>query len=36
VLTLIAGLLVICAFLFIDWRCLLQKRKLRVNFKILR
>lgn len=21
---------------FIDWRCLLQKRKLRVNFKILR
>jgi hypothetical protein len=35
-LTLIAGPLVICAFLFIDWRCLLQKRKLRVNFKILR
>ena len=36
VLTLIAGLLVIGAFLFIDWRCLLQKRKLRSNFKILR
>jgi membrane protein DedA with SNARE-associated domain len=35
VLTLIAGLLVIGAFLFIDWRCLLEKRKLRVNFKIL-
>src|SRR5438477_10983380 len=36
VLTLIAGLLVIGAFLFIDWRCLLKKRKLRSNFKILR
>ena len=36
VLTLIAGLLVIGAFLFIDWRCLLEKRKLRLNFRILR
>ena len=35
-LTLIAGLLVIGAFLFIDWRCLLEKRKLRLNFRILR
>jgi membrane protein DedA with SNARE-associated domain len=36
VLTLIAALLVIGAFFFIDWRCLLEKRKLRVSFKILR
>src|SRR5437588_4235702 len=36
VLTLIAGLLVIGAFLFIDWRCLLEKRRLRFNFRILR
>ena len=35
-LTLIAGLLVIGAFLFIDWRCLLEKRRLRFNFRILR
>ena len=34
--TLVAGLLVIGVFLFIDWRCLLEKRRLRVNFKIFR
>ena len=36
ILTLVAGLLVISAFLFIDWRCLLEKRKLRLNFRIFR
>ena len=36
VLIAIAGLFIIGAFLFIDWRCLLEKRKLRLNFKILR
>ena len=35
-LTLIAGLLVMGAFLFIDWRCFLEKRRLRFNFRILR
>ena len=34
--TLAAGLLVIGAFLFVDWRCLLQKRKIRFEFKILK
>jgi membrane protein YqaA with SNARE-associated domain len=32
----IAGLLVIALFLFIDWRQLLEHRKLRFRFKILR
>jgi membrane protein YqaA with SNARE-associated domain len=32
---LIAGLLIISAFLFVDWRCLLEKGKVRLNFKIL-
>jgi hypothetical protein len=36
VLTLTAGLIVIGAFLFVDWRCLLEKRKMRFNFKILK
>jgi len=35
-LTLIAGLLIISAFLFVDWRQLLEHRKLRFRFKILR
>ena len=35
-LIVIAGLFVIGVFLFVDWRSLLQKRKLRLNFKILR
>lgn len=33
---LIAGLVVIGAFLFVDWRSLLEKRKLRFRFKILK
>jgi len=36
VLTLIAGLIVISAFLFVDWRQLLEHRKLRFRFKILK
>ena len=36
VIVLIAGLFVIGAFLFIDWRSLFEKRKLRFNFKILK
>ncbi|MEY2494595.1 MAG: hypothetical protein QOJ45_1087 [Verrucomicrobiota bacterium] len=36
IVTLIAGLLIISAFLFIDWRCLLEKGKVRLNFKILK
>jgi hypothetical protein len=35
-LTLVAGLVVICGFLFIDWRSLLEHKKLRFRFKILR
>jgi hypothetical protein len=35
-LTLIAGLLVIGGFLFIDWRCLREKRKIHFNFQILK
>src|SRR6266513_4989998 len=31
-LIVIAGFLVIGAFLFVDWRCLLEKRTLRLNF----
>jgi membrane protein YqaA with SNARE-associated domain len=34
--TLIAGLMVIGLFLFIDWRCLLEYKKLRFRFKILK
>lgn len=34
--TLAAGLIVISVFLFIDWRQLLEHRKLRVRFKILK
>ena len=36
VIILVAGLIVIGAFLFIDWRRLLEKRKIRFNFKILK
>jgi hypothetical protein len=35
-ITLVAGLLIISAFLFLDWRYLLEKRKVRFNFKILK
>jgi len=35
-LIVIAGLFVISVFLFVDWRCLLEKRRLRLHFKILR
>src|SRR3954466_12488681 len=36
IITLAVGLIVISAFLFIDWRQLLEHRKLRFRFKILR
>ncbi|HZE58200.1 MAG TPA: hypothetical protein VE031_10130 [Chthoniobacterales bacterium] len=36
VITLVIGLLVIAAFLFVDWRQLLEHRKLRFRFKILK
>ncbi len=36
VLTLVVGLIVISAFLFIDWRQLLEHKKLRFRFKILK
>jgi membrane protein YqaA with SNARE-associated domain len=36
VTTLIAGLLVIAAFLFVDWRQLLEHKKLRFRFRIFR
>jgi len=32
--TIMAGLVILAAFLFLDWRVLLEKRKLRVNFNI--
>ena len=35
-ITLVAGLIVIGAFLFVDWRNLLEKRKIRFNFRILK
>jgi membrane protein DedA with SNARE-associated domain len=34
IVTAVVGLLVIGAFLFIDWRILLEKKKLKFNFKI--
>jgi membrane protein YqaA with SNARE-associated domain len=34
ILTMIFGLIVIGGLLFIDWRALLQKKKLKLNFKI--
>jgi len=34
ILTTAFGLLVLCGFMFIDWRSLLQKRKLKLNFEI--
>ena len=36
VVTLVAGLLIIGAFLFVDWRQLLERRKLRFRFRILK
>lgn len=36
IVTLIAGLFIIAAFLFIDWRQLVQHKKLRFRFKILK
>ena len=36
IIILVAGLIVIGIFLFVDWRSLLEKRKLRFNFKILK
>jgi len=36
VVTLVVGLLVICAFLFVDWRQLLEHKKVRFRFKILK
>jgi hypothetical protein len=35
-LTLITGFFVIGAFLLVDWRCLLENRKLRLNFTFIR
>src|SRR5205809_509080 len=35
-ITLIAGLIVISLVLFVDWRCLLEARRLRFRFKILK
>lgn len=36
IITLVAGFLVIGIFLFVDWRYLLEKHKLRFNFNILK
>jgi phosphoglycerol transferase MdoB-like AlkP superfamily enzyme len=32
--SLVVGLLLLCALLFIDWRSLIQKKKFQLNFKI--
>lgn len=32
--SLVVGLLLLCALLFIDWRTLIQKKKFQLNFKI--
>jgi len=32
--SLVVGLILICALLFIDWRTLLRKKKFRLKFKI--
>ena len=32
--TMVAGLVILAAFLFLDWRVLLERKKLRVNFRI--
>jgi len=34
IISLVAGLLLICALLFIDWRSLIQKKKFQMKFKI--
>jgi hypothetical protein len=36
IVTLIAGLIVISVFLFVDWRQLLERKKVRFRFKILK
>jgi membrane protein YqaA with SNARE-associated domain len=36
IITLVAGLIVIGGFLFIDWRSLLERRKIHFDFKILK
>jgi len=28
------GLLLVCAVVFIDWRSLIQRKKLKINFKV--
>ena len=32
----IVGLLLLCFLLFVDWRCLLEEKKFRMNFRIWR
>ena len=34
IITMVAGLVVVGAFLFLDWRLLLERKKLRLNFHI--
>ena len=34
IITIVAGLVVLAAFLFLDWRVLLERKKLRLNFNI--
>ncbi|MFZ1221038.1 MAG: hypothetical protein WAO00_17220, partial [Chthoniobacterales bacterium] len=36
IMTLVAGLVIISIFLFVDWRQLLEHRKLRFRFRILK
>jgi hypothetical protein len=36
ILSLLVGLLLICILLFVDWRSLIQKKKLQLKFKILK
>ena len=33
-ITIVAGLVVVAAFLFLDWRALLEQKKLRLSFHI--
>lgn len=35
IISLLAGMLLLCALLFIDWRSLIQKKKFQLKFKIL-
>jgi hypothetical protein len=34
IISLLVGLLLVCALLFIDWSSLIQKKKFQLNFKI--